>query len=104
MAKAGFPVSKETLLSSVVKLATEYNVKFGGNANPGRKWYNLFLSRHPNISIRTSQNLVRSRILVSEADISNWFREVKSYMDQHELTSILNDPRRVFNTDDSAFF
>lgn len=104
MAKAGFPVSKETLLSSVAKLATEYNIKFGGNANPGRKWYNLFLSRHPNISIRTSQNLVRSRSLVSEADISNWFREVKSYMDQNELTSILNDPRRVFNTDETAFF
>lgn len=104
MAKAGFPVSKETLLFSVKKLATEFSVKFGGKTNPGRKWYNLFRARHPNISIRTSQNLTSSRGLVSEVDISNWFQEVKNYLDQNKLTSILNDPQRVFNTDETAFF
>lgn len=104
MSKAGFPLSRETFMYSVKKLATEYNIKFGGKTTPGRKWYNLFCARHPNISLRTSQNLTTSRRLVSEAVISNWFQEVKSYIDQNKLTTILDNPRRVFNTDETAFF
>lgn len=53
MAKTGFPVSKETLMFSVDKLARDAN--FHKSTIPGRKWYEGFLKRHPDISKNQSK-------------------------------------------------
>lgn len=104
MFKAGFPVSKETLLFSVEKLAREYEIKFGDQVKPGRKWYEGFMKRHPNIAERTSQNLISSRRQVTQDNIRAWFNEVGGYLEEHTLNATLDDPRRVFNADETAFF
>ncbi|KAG5895676.1 hypothetical protein JTB14_026999 [Gonioctena quinquepunctata] len=74
MARSGFPVSKENFLYSVKKLAAELKVNFE-NDIPGRKWYEGFLRRHPQISILMAQNLIKSRSSVTEAQLLRWFNE-----------------------------
>ncbi|XP_031354205.1 uncharacterized protein LOC116178756 [Photinus pyralis] len=105
MAKAGFPVSKETLLYSVEKLASEVGVTFAeGKTRPGRKWYECFRKRHPQISDRTSQNLTSRRRDVQQEDLDRWFNEVESYVKENQLQAAFEDPARIFNTDETAFF
>lgn len=104
MAKTGFPVSKETLMFSVDKLAREYNVNFHKGTMPGRKWYEGFLKRHPDISKRTSQNLTVQRRCVTQQQIDAWFEEVGSYIKEKKLEDVFKNPNRIFNADETAFF
>ncbi|KAJ8912671.1 hypothetical protein NQ315_008999 [Exocentrus adspersus] len=41
---------------------------------------------------------------VSEGRIRQWFLDVKTYLQENNYLDITNDPRRVFNTDETAFF
>lgn len=111
MANAGFPITKETLMHSVAKLAKECKISFpGGNELPGRKWYESFMKRHQfiqqfgNIKMRTSQNLTTSRQQVTQDRINSWFEEVDNYIKANNLQDVLVDPRIIFNCDETAFF
>lgn len=99
------PVTKTQLLDSVQRIIKDkkQETPFKNN-RPGEKWYELFLKRHPQISVRTPQNLTSTRDSVTEENIRNWFAEVYNYMVEKDLTSILQDPSRIFNTDESAFY
>lgn len=103
VAKAGFPVSKENFLVSVTRLSKELKKEFKHEV-PGRKWYEGFLKRHPNISLRVSQNLTKSRSAVTPEKLHNWFTEVENYLQESQNQQILSDPTRMFNMDESAFF
>lgn len=103
VAKAGFPVSKENFLVSVTRLSKELKKEFKHEV-PGRKWYEGFLKRHPNISLRVSQNLTKSRSAVAPEKLHNWFTEVENYLQESQNQQILSDPTRMFNMDESAFF
>lgn len=103
-AKAGFPISKETLMCSVGKLAQELGLLFGANIMPGRKWYASFRRRHPEIADRASQNLTVQRRAVNQENISGWFHEVWNYIKDNKLEPVFEDPKRVFNCDETAFF
>lgn len=105
VAKAGFPVTKGQLIDSVARLISELNRPNQFNNNvPGDKWYNLFLGRHPEIAQRVSQALISSRANVTEAQVRSWFSEVKTYLQGKNLLDVFNDPRRIFNADETAFF
>ena len=71
---------------------------------PGKKWFQNFLLRHPELSCRVSQNLTKSRAILSEVVIRNWFNQIKTYINNEKDVSILEDPRRIFNCDETAFF
>ncbi|KAJ8931636.1 hypothetical protein NQ314_015430 [Rhamnusium bicolor] len=87
----------------IVKQTKREN-KFSNN-RPGDKWYKLFLRRHPEVSVRVSQNLTAARENVTEAQIRNWFAEIKEYLMSKKLFDItINHPDRVFNADEAAFF
>ncbi len=68
----------------------------------GEKWFSLFCKRH-NITFRTPQTLVKSRV-VKKQSIKNWFQEIKLYLTENNLLSILEDGSRVFNSDESGFY
>lgn len=105
MGKHGFPITKCQLLDSVQKLLNDMNrTTVFKNNRPGRTWYNRFKKRNPEISERVYQNLTRARSSVTETQIRNWFDEVESYLEKNEYSDILNDPTRVFNMDETAFF
>lgn len=107
LGKAGFPVTKSQLLNSVSVLTK----KLGRNTpfkqgQPGRHWYESFLKRHRNISERISESVSACRALVTEKSIRRWFEEVATYLDQNKLRDIglMEDPSRMFNCDETAFF
>lgn len=105
MAHAGFPVTVEQLCMSVEKYIKDVkrDTPFK-DGRPGRTWVIGFLRRNPSISKRVSQNLTASRAAVTKANILNWFSEVKSYIGKEYGDEILEDPSRIFNCDESAFF
>lgn len=62
MAKAGFPITKVQLIDSVQHTLVELKRKNPfTNGRPGRKWYNRFLTRNPQLAERMAQNLTKSR-------------------------------------------
>lgn len=105
MAKAGFPLTKTELLDSVQHLIQELKRKnpFVHN-RPGKTWYNAFIKRHPNIGIRMAQNLTSSRAAVKEEALKRWYKEVDEYLTENNFKAILEQPARVFNLDETAFF
>lgn len=105
MAEIGFPVTKDQLLHSVAKLLIGLNrpnpFKDGV---PGRHWYEAFLKRNPIISKRVCQALTTARVNATEEKIRGWFQRVRKYFEDNNLMAVLEDPARVFNCDESAFF
>ncbi|CAF4828048.1 unnamed protein product [Pieris macdunnoughi] len=105
MARAGFPVTMKEVVFSVQRLLTELKRPnpFKDNC-PGKSWMKGFMKRNPGISVRMSQNLTRSRAVISKEQILNWFKEVDTFLDHTQQKYVLQDPRRIFNTDETAFF
>lgn len=104
IAKTGFPATKDQLLDSVQlllkNLKRQNNFK---NGRPGRRWYEGFLKRNPDISERISQHLVKSRSTIRETSIRGWFQEINTYFLENNLMEIIKDPKRVYNCDETAF-
>lgn len=99
----GSPVNKDGLLDSVKKLLDLSGRKtFFKNNRPGRSCFKLFMKRHKDLTIRTAQNLSRTRAFVEKKDVLAWFDKVKDYLISKNLFDI--DPSRIFNLDESAFF
>ncbi|KAF9420546.1 hypothetical protein HW555_003296 [Spodoptera exigua] len=70
---------------------------------PGDGWYKLFLKRHPELSIRTSEAVTSASSKLSEKQIRNWFKQVEEYLKENDLFNILSDPSRVYNGDETNF-
>lgn len=104
-AKVGFPVTKNNLLDSVsnfLKKIQRPNPFTQGV--PERSWFESFLKRHPNISVRMAQNLTSSRANVTKENLIHWSSEVQHYLQDNNLMEIFEEPSRVFNADEAAFF
>lgn len=63
----------------------------------------LFMKRHPEISIRTAQNLIKSR-MVKKSKTKSWFRKIEEYGKEKNLSKVLSDPRKVFNAYERLLF
>lgn len=105
MAEKHIPVTRDELLDSVQRIIIEQDKTTPFTDNRlGKKWYNLFLNRHPILSERTAQNLTTARDAVTEEHIRRCFEEVESYLRENDLKDVLEQPAIIFNTDESAFF
>lgn len=77
MAKAGFPITKAQLVDSVQCILVELKREnLFTNRKPGRKRYNGFLTRNPQLAERMVQNLTQSRADMTETNVKAWFIEV----------------------------
>lgn len=104
LAKCGFPIKKDDLLSTVeMILKTTNNQKLFKNGKPGQKWYTNFLKRHPEISLREAEGINKARATVTEESIRLWFRELEKFLHDNNLSEILGHPNRIFNGDESGF-
>lgn len=70
---------------------------------PGEKWYQSFLRRHPTIAIRTPESVTDASSKVAEKDIRGWFEQIKFYLIDKNFSDILDDPKRIFNGDETNF-
>lgn len=105
ISKCGFPATKNQMLDSVQLLLKELGrTNTFTDGRPGRKWYELFLKRHPELTKRIPQNLSGSRASLNENRIRYWFREVETYLKECNFFDITSNPNRIFNCDETAFF
>lgn len=102
--RKGFPRRKFDIQLSVKAFldADQRVTPFKDNI-PGEWWYNAFLRRHPTICRRTAEAVTAASSNVSENDIRKWFSEIESYLKEKDTFSILEDPSRVYNGDETCF-
>ncbi|XP_046395793.1 uncharacterized protein LOC124163054 [Ischnura elegans] len=105
MARAGFPFTMQEVIFSVQRLLKELKRPNPfKDSCPGKSWMKGFMRRNPGIAVRMSQNLTTTRAAVSKESLCNWFKEVETFLVENKQKEILQDPRRIFNTDETAFF
>ncbi len=104
-ARRGFPVTREQLRDGVKMVVVNKKIsnKFVNN-KPGYTWVNLFMKRNPSIHIKKSQVQVKDRKKVTQQNIDSWAKEVREYIADNNLQEVIEDPVRVFNYDETAFF
>lgn len=73
------------------------------NNMPGNKWYENFLKRHPNLTVRTPEPITDASSKVAESNIRGWFEQIKKYLTEKDYFKIVEDPSRVFNGDETNF-
>ncbi|KAJ8930929.1 hypothetical protein NQ314_016228 [Rhamnusium bicolor] len=69
---------------------------------PGDKWFKGFLNRHPKLSLRHADSISAARASVTEEAIKNW-HEIKIHLKEEKCVDILEDPTRIFNSNESGF-
>ncbi|KAL0830073.1 hypothetical protein ABMA28_003530 [Loxostege sticticalis] len=102
LAKCGFPLKCGDLLNTVHNTISEENRPnpFVNN-RPGKKWYQSFLKRNPELSERTPENISKGRAAVTEEGIRKWFAELQQHLQDINATDILTNPDRIFNGDET---
>ncbi|XP_062551536.1 uncharacterized protein LOC134216729 [Armigeres subalbatus] len=102
--RRGFPVTKSNLQDNI-KSFLDRNLRENPfiNNRPGKKWLKLFMQRRPNVVLRTPEFITSASAKVSPDNIRSWFHKVKAYLAEKYLMHILDDPRRVFNGDETCF-
>ncbi|XP_064292277.1 uncharacterized protein LOC135309805 [Plodia interpunctella] len=104
MAKCGFPISKQGLLESVSKIIAKTGIKTPFKYGmPGDTWYQKFLKRHPEISIREPEGINNARAAITENRIRHWFKDLRNYIMSIDAMDIFEDPDRIFNGDETGF-
>jgi hypothetical protein len=106
-ARMGQPREKNEVIDAARDLSLK-NVdplkRFGtADGRPSDRWYEKFLLRHPQISIRTPQSVTRSSANVSEDDIRRFFSKLRSWLEEENLLHCMNDPSRILNSDEKGF-
>ena len=101
--RMGFPIEKECLLYSVKQLIEAENLQTPFKNNlPGRRWFEGFLKRHPELSRKKVEYLNKTRAVVTEDTIRKWFENFEALLGEN--TQVLQDPCRIFNMDETIIF
>ncbi|CAG4961790.1 unnamed protein product [Parnassius apollo] len=104
VAPKGFPRKSDDVLDGVQKFLTENprETPFINN-RPEQGWLKAFLKRHPTLTQRTSKRVTKASAYVAECDIKKRFQEIRNYLTNENLLDVVQDPRRIFNADETAF-
>ena len=70
--------------------------RFNEETGPGKHWWSNFRSRHPELTLRTADNLERSRANALTREV------VVNYVERLENTlQQINSPRQLYNCDET---
>ena len=82
-----------------VSLRAGTQARFNNETGPGKNWWRGFRSRHPELSLRTADNLERSRACALTREVvDKYFACLKTTLENNGLT---NAPRQLFNCDET---
>lgn len=102
-AHMGFPIKKDGLFYSIKKIVAEMRLTTPfKDKSPGKKWFALFMARHPELAYKQSEYLNSARACLTEKKIRTWFSNTLELLG--EDAKILVDPKRIWNMDETAFF
>ncbi|XP_033760780.1 jerky protein homolog-like [Pecten maximus] len=106
MAEIGYPITRKKLSFEVKRLMDLDGRKTPFKDNlPGYDWYTSFMKRHPDLSERIPQALGHERAAISvpmvEARYDGLFTFLEKEVPNSEL--LIQNPRRIFNADESGF-
>ncbi|KAL4702590.1 hypothetical protein ACJJTC_016066 [Scirpophaga incertulas] len=59
--------------------------------------------RHPEISVRSAEGINKTCAWVTEVSIRLWYRDLKTFLAQEGHLDVLEEPKRIFNGDESGF-
>lgn len=62
----------------------------------------LFLKRHPAVTKINTDIISKARASVTEQSIKDWFHKVVEHLKSENAESILNEPNRIFNLDETG--
>ena len=101
MAERGFPlaVNMAQAFAWAVSFRSGSNSRFNEDTGPGKHWWRNFRARHPELTLRTSDNLDRSRASsLTKEVVDEYFTLLKSTLEENGL---MNSPRQLFNCDET---
>ena len=102
MSKIGYGLTREKILEMVKKMLDKDGRPnaFKGNL-PGRKWWKLFMQRHPQLSVRMPEalQLARARCCTPEA-LQVWYSDFDQFSMIH---NVKNQPLQIWNADEAGF-
>ena len=103
--KRAMPVNKIMVLQALNDIILKdeqlmYQRNVRGQYDNHNHWYQNYLKRHTEISIRTPEPLTTARRNLSEAKIRQWFSDTQTYLSENDLMDILKDFTRLFNIDE----
>lgn len=61
------------------------------------------MKRHPQFAKRVADHISRATACVNFKDIKAWFNSVHTALSQQQMESILFEPDRIFNADETGF-
>jgi hypothetical protein len=74
------------------------------DGKPGRTWLDSFFNRHTQVVPRVASTVTLGMAQVSEGAIRGWHARAKAEIMAFEgASNIFDDPRRIWNCDESAF-
>ncbi|KAJ8911934.1 hypothetical protein NQ315_016275 [Exocentrus adspersus] len=82
---------------------SEYNLfdqdwKIPGSNNPFGS-----IERHKELSLREAEGLTKARSVITEEYIRKWFKDLDQFLQENNASSILEDPSRILNGDETSF-
>lgn len=104
-AQIGYGRTRQELLLTVKKILNVDGRRTPFKDNkPGEDWFYGFCKRHPEITVRTPMQLGKERAVITPESICKWFSDLRNFV-YHELNdqSLLLDPSRIYNADESGF-
>jgi hypothetical protein len=101
MADRGFGLSREDVMRFAYQIAEKMKKPHPfQNNTAGRGWYEGFLSRHPRLSLRSSQPLSRCRAMCSNKDIiADFFAKLGALCGRLNL---FTKPMQIYNVDETG--
>ena len=101
MAEHGFPLTSNMAMGFACAVSLRFGTqdRFNADSGPGKHCWRSFRSRHPELTLRTADNLECSRANALTRDVVN------SYFDCHKVTleqyNLVNALRQLFNCDET---
>lgn len=101
--KHGFPMTRDDLRTVAYKFANQLGIKHSFNDDEqkaGYDWLQLFLSRHPDLSIRKAEGLSMARSLaLNKEEVFSYFNLLEQVLNENEL---FDKPGSIFNVDETG--
>ena len=99
MAERGFPLTTNMARAFAWAVSLSSQAHFNEESRPGKHWWQKFRARHPELSLRTADNLERSQAnAMTREVVDDYFACLKTTLEENRL---VHTPRQIFNCNET---